>query len=175
MNRKPTVPTGCNRTGGMGYTDTGGRRMADCSSCGKELVEGDQFCRVCGVAVAPSGPGAAPAGTGAGTPQPGTVSPPGSQLATPPGGPSLREKAEKRVKQRTELLTHIGSYVVINAFLVVVWALSGAGYPWFLWVMAGWGLGLAMHAVSYFTGSKGDSSREKMIQQEMERMKRGNQ
>ncbi len=74
-----------------------------------------------------------------------------------------------------ELLRHIFVYVIVNGFLVVVWALSGAGYPWFLWVMAGWGLGLAIHAASYFTGSTGDSSREKMVQEEMERIKRGNQ
>jgi hypothetical protein len=79
--------------------------------------------------------------------------------------------AEKRVKSRIALFEHIGVYVVINAFLVVVWALSGAGYPWFLWVMAGWGLGLAFHVLSYVLGSKGDTSRHKMVEREMEKIK----
>ena len=89
-----------------------------------------------------------------------------------PPEPDLKAKAEKRVKERVELLQHIGAYLVINGFLVVIWALSGAGYPWFLWVMAGWGLGLAIHIITYFTGRKGEASRDRMIEKEMERLKK---
>ena len=89
-----------------------------------------------------------------------------------PPEPDLKAKAEKRVKERVELLQHIGTYIVINAFLVLIWALSGAGYPWFLWVMAGWGLGLAIHIVTYFTGKKGEAVRDRMIDKEMERLKK---
>lgn len=91
-----------------------------------------------------------------------------------PGAPDpLRAEAEKRVKQRTELIRHIGAYVIINGFLVVVWALTGAGYPWFLWVMAGWGIGLLFHIVDYFSGRRGSASRERMVEKEMEKMKKG--
>ena len=83
----------------------------------------------------------------------------------------IRKKAEKRVSQRTALLSHIGAYVVVNTFLIIVWALAGAGYPWFLWVMAGWGLGLAINIVSYFAGSKGEAARDRMVQKEMDKIK----
>ena len=87
----------------------------------------------------------------------------------------LRKKAEKRVTQRTALLSHIGAYVVVNAFLVIIWALAGAGYPWFLWVMAGWGIGLAINILAYFTGRKGEAAKDRMVQKEMEKIKKEGQ
>lgn len=83
----------------------------------------------------------------------------------------LREKAEKRVKQKTHLLQGIGTYVVVNGFLVIIWALTGRGYPWFLWVMAGMGIALAFQVVGYFTGTRGEAAKDRMIQKEMERLK----
>lgn len=127
--------------------------MAQCPSCGRELVEGDKFCRGCGAPVAEQ--------SGAGAPSP----PPSAD------DQSIREIAEKRVKERMELLRHIGIYVVVNIFLVIIWALTGHGYPWFIWVLAGWGLGLAIHTITYFVGTRSETRREKMIQDEMHKMK----
>jgi hypothetical protein len=87
----------------------------------------------------------------------------------------LRQRAEARVEERSHLLQHIGTYIIINGFLVVVWALSGRGYPWFLWVMAGWGIGLAAHIIGYFTGTRGQAARDRMVAKEMERMKKKSQ
>jgi len=94
-------------------------------------------------------------------------------LPAPPLDDKVREKAEKRVKERIELLSHIGTYVVINAFLVLIWALSGSGYPWFLWVMGGWGIGLVFHIIGYFSGRRGGAAKDRMIQKEMEKIKQG--
>lgn len=84
----------------------------------------------------------------------------------------IREKAEKRVKQKTRLLQSIGTYIVVNGFLVVVWALSGAGYPWFLWVMAGMGIGLAFQILGYFAGTRGEAARDRMVAKEIEKLKK---
>lgn len=62
-----------------------------------------------------------------------------------PTTPSDREVARKRVESRRSLGTDAVAYVVVNAFLVVVWALSGRGYFWPAWVMGAWGIGLVMH------------------------------
>jgi Domain of unknown function (DUF1707) len=32
-----------------------------------------------------------------------------------------------------------GSWLSTSLVLIVIWALSGAGYPWFLWVVGPWG------------------------------------
>ena len=40
---------------------------------------------------------------------------------------------------------HFRTYVGVMALLVVIWALTGAGYPWFVWPALGWGIGLVSH------------------------------
>jgi len=40
-------------------------------------------------------------------------------------------------------------------------------------VMAGWGIGLLFHIVDYFSGRRGSASRERMVEKEMEKMKKG--
>jgi hypothetical protein len=62
----------------------------------------------------------------------------------------VRQQARKRVQARRDFSAHLVSYVVINAFLVMVWAVSGAGYFWPIWVIGGWGVGLALHAWDTF-------------------------
>lgn len=57
---------------------------------------------------------------------------------------------------------------------MIVWALTGAGYPWFLWVMAGWGIGLASHIVAYFSGGRNLARRERMVEKEIQKIKEGN-
>ena len=37
---------------------------------------------------------------------------------------------------------HLASYLVVIAGLWLILALTGAGYPWPIWPMLGWGLGL---------------------------------
>jgi hypothetical protein len=58
-----------------------------------------------------------------------------------------RRLALKRVRARRDLSTHAVTYVVVNAFLILVWWLTGAGsYFWPIWVIGGWGIGLALNA-----------------------------
>ena len=99
----------------------------------------------------------------------------GNQELTASEADEIRKKAEVRVEQRIGLLYDIAAYVIINAFLVVIWYVTGQGYPWFIWVLAGWGIGLAFHIVSYVTGRKGEASKDRMIQKEMDRIKQEKQ
>ena len=56
------------------------------------------------------------------------------------------EAAFKRVKAKRDFKNHAAAYVIVNALLVVIWALSGAGYFRPIWPIAGWGVGLAFNA-----------------------------
>ena len=38
-------------------------------------------------------------------------------------------------------------YVVMNIALILIWAISGGGYFWPIWVIVGWGLSLGMRAL----------------------------
>ena len=71
-------------------------------------------------------------------------------VATESDAMSDRELARKRVQERRDFGSHVVAYVVINAFFIGVWAFTGAGYFWPAWVLAGWGIGLVLHAWSIF-------------------------
>jgi len=58
--------------------------------------------------------------------------------------------ARKRVSDRREFGAHLVAYVVVNACLVLVWTLTGAGYFWPAWVLGLWGIGLVLHAWEAF-------------------------
>jgi len=60
----------------------------------------------------------------------------------------LRTEARRRLTERRQFPTHLAAYVVVNAMFVVVWAMTGAGFFWPGFVLAGWGVGVLLHAWS---------------------------
>jgi len=83
---------------------------------------------------------------------------------------SIHEAARKRIEARRQFWQHLVSYVVVNAALIGVWAVTGMGYFWPGWVIFGWGIGLVLHAWTTF-GQKPVSEAE--IRREMARMQSG--
>ena len=61
-----------------------------------------------------------------------------------------RQQARERLQTRRDFGSHLVAYIVINAFLVGAWLLTGGGYFWPAWVMAAWGAGLVLHAWEAF-------------------------
>jgi hypothetical protein len=59
---------------------------------------------------------------------------------------SLRDRAIQHLKKKSEFRAHLLAYVLINSFLVVIWAVTGAGVFWPAFPMAGWGIGLVFNA-----------------------------
>lgn len=58
--------------------------------------------------------------------------------------------ARKRVTDRRDFGSHVVAYVVVNGFLVFVWAMTGAGYFWPAWVLGAWAIILVLHAWEVF-------------------------
>ncbi|MEZ5376904.1 MAG: 2TM domain-containing protein [Acidimicrobiales bacterium] len=56
------------------------------------------------------------------------------------------EAALARLAARREFKTHVAVYVIVNLGLVVLWAATGAGYFWPIWVLLGWGIAVALNA-----------------------------
>ena len=56
------------------------------------------------------------------------------------------ELARKRAHRKHKFRGDVAAYVVINAFLIGVWALTGFGYFWPGWILAGWGMFLVLDA-----------------------------
>jgi class 3 adenylate cyclase len=46
---------------------------------------------------------------------------------------------------RQSFKTHLTFYLLVNVFLIGIWAASGGGYFWPIWVILGWGIGVAAH------------------------------
>ena len=59
----------------------------------------------------------------------------------------IYKEAKQRVKARKDLYSHIVVYICVNAFLIILWAVTGANYPWFVFPLGGWGIGLAFHII----------------------------
>ena len=53
--------------------------------------------------------------------------------------------ARKRVEAKRNFTANLVAYVVVNAFLIGVWAFTGQGYFWPAWVLGAWGIGVVMH------------------------------
>lgn len=66
--------------------------------------------------------------------------------ATGGGVADERVAARQRVQAKRDFGSHMVAYVVVNAFLVGVWAFTGGGYFWPAWAIGGWGAGLVIHA-----------------------------
>lgn len=60
----------------------------------------------------------------------------------------LQEIARKRVQMKRGFAIHLMLYVTVNAFLVLIWYLTGKGYPWFLWPLCGWGIGIIANTIA---------------------------
>ena len=59
--------------------------------------------------------------------------------------------------RRRALAVDAATYAVISAVLVAVWAVTGGGYFWPMWLIIVWGVLLAVHAVSVFRRPGGGS------------------
>lgn len=77
-----------------------------------------------------------------------------------------RKKAIGRLQAKKGFKANLATYIAVNLFLVAIWAFSGAGYFWPMWVMAGWGLAIAIHAWAIY-GRTGITEAD--VQREMDR------
>jgi hypothetical protein len=68
----------------------------------------------------------------------------------------LREKAREKAEARYSFRFDAAAYVLVNAFLVGVWYFGARGFPWFVFVLGGWGIGLAYHYAFAYGDLKGD-------------------
>jgi hypothetical protein len=88
-----------------------------------------------------------------------------------PSEEQIYEEASKRVKERKRFYSGLATYAAVNAVLVVIWALSGRGHPWFLWPLGIWGVFVLVDFLRIFVFGKG--SDDEAIKKEVEKMKKG--
>jgi fatty acid desaturase len=59
---------------------------------------------------------------------------------------AIGEWEAKRSSRRRVVALHAIVWAAVNLLLFVVWAITGAGFPWFVFPLFGWLVGLAAHA-----------------------------
>jgi len=62
----------------------------------------------------------------------------------------LRGVALERLRKRRDFSTHLVAYVLINAAVWAIWAVTGSGYPWPMWMSGAWAIGLLLNAWELF-------------------------
>ncbi len=68
-------------------------------------------------------------------------------MATDTHEQAPRDEAVQQLKKRRDFYGHLIIYTLVNAFLVVIWAITNPhGFFWPVFVMGIWGIGVVMNA-----------------------------
>ncbi|MEE8318020.1 MAG: 2TM domain-containing protein [Dehalococcoidales bacterium] len=84
----------------------------------------------------------------------------------------IYEAARKRVEEKKGFFVHLAAYVIINVMLILLWAFAaGGGYPWFIWPLGGWAVGLLFHFLGVFVFSNQTGWEKRAIEKEIEKIR----
>lgn len=96
-----------------------------------------------------------------------------SELASGlPADPTPEAVALARTRARMAFRAHATVYAAVNAGLVAIWALTPAQRFWPGFVMAGWGIALALQAIGSQLFSPGSGSWRRVHAEELARARR---
>lgn len=89
------------------------------------------------------------------------------------------QKARDRVQEVKGFYAHAAMYAVANIALIILNLATlkkNDSIIWFVWPLIGWGIGLAVHAISVFGIGRflGKAWEERQIQHELERQRTQN-
>lgn len=86
----------------------------------------------------------------------------------------IYQQARKRVEEKKGFFTHLAAYIIVNAMLVLIWAfVSRSPYPWFIWPLGGWAIGLLFHFLGVFVFSKRTDWERREVEKEAEKLRKG--
>ncbi|WP_394213902.1 2TM domain-containing protein [Brachybacterium vulturis] len=90
-----------------------------------------------------------------------------SQGSSPDPETELRRRALGNLQARRGLVVQLAVYLLINGILFWTWGSNGFGFPWPLFVLVFWGIGLFWQAWSLF----GPGESEDRVRKEMDRLR----
>ena len=84
----------------------------------------------------------------------------------------IYELAKTRVEARRSFTIHLIVYLGVNAMLFCLWFfVVGRGFPWFVFPLGGWGIGLICHYFVAYGPGRGPDNRA-AIGREVEKIRR---
>ena len=92
-------------------------------------------------------------------------------MAKEPSEEQIHEEASKRIKEKKRFYGGLVTYLIVNAVLIVIWALSDRGYMWFLWPLGIWGAFVLGDFLRIFVFR--EKSDHEAIEKEVEKIKKG--
>ena len=101
-------------------------------------------------------------------PHPHPVPPPAA-ATTATDSARLERLARRRAGAKMGWYVHALVYVCVNAGLALISVSSGR--PWFIFPLAGWGLGLAIHGLVVWVNTGGAGLHERLLQAEREKLR----
>ncbi len=82
---------------------------------------------------------------------------------------NLRDRALQRLKAKQGFWYALATWAVLSVVLLIIWALSGTGYFWPAWPIAGMAIWVLFSGLNAFGPGRGGPS-ESRIQDEMKRL-----
>ncbi len=76
-------------------------------------------------------------------------------------------RARKRTEAKMNFYFDLGLYSIVNVLLFALWWSDGGGFPWFVFVLFFWGLGVISHGLAMFRQS---DMFDRMAEAEYQRM-----
>jgi len=85
----------------------------------------------------------------------------------------IYRKARKRVEEKKGFYIHLMIYVLVNLLVILMWAfVTGAGYPWFIWMTGGWGIGIVSHFLGVFVFNRTSGWERNQMDAEVARIRK---
>ena len=82
----------------------------------------------------------------------------------------LYREAKKKVEAKKGFFIHLVIYIMVNIILVFIWAFAaGGGFPWFIFPLGGWGIGVLLHFLGVFVFGRQTEWKRREIEREMEK------
>lgn len=82
----------------------------------------------------------------------------------------LRMEAERRAEEKLGFYVHFTVYCVVNIMLFLIWLFATKGFPWFLFPLGGWGIGISFHFLSTFVFTR-RVILQKLTEKELKKLK----
>jgi hypothetical protein len=84
----------------------------------------------------------------------------------------IERLAHKRAGAKLGWYIHAVVYIVVNLFIFAISRYGFGSRPWSVYPLLGWGVGLALHGISVFYLGADSGLRDRLVQQERERLQR---
>jgi hypothetical protein len=82
-------------------------------------------------------------------------------------GTDLRSLALASLNKKRDFRAHLTSYLVVNAVIIAIWAMTGANFFWPIFPILGWGIGLFFHGWDVYRAPIDETD----IEREMRRLR----